>query len=182
VTVAFDLSEVAARLARVQPRPGHLDVLNLGTGLIVFGDPERVTVRGGGRWTFTCPECLCPVVADLDDLDGATMLHLAATPSAAHRVEANPAPDGGATLMLVHLRVKIPKQQQSQLAPVSPPTDAQLQVLRLAADGLTNAEIAARLGRSTDTVRTHMQKIRERFGVRSATQAVAVAFRRGWLT
>jgi DNA-binding NarL/FixJ family response regulator len=45
------------------------------------------------------------------------------------------------------------------------------QVLRLLADGRTNREIAAALGLSTETVKTHVSSILEKLDVKSRHQA-----------
>ena len=55
-------------------------------------------------------------------------------------------------------------------------TRRQWQVLRLAADGHTNAQIARRLGVSEGTVRIHLQNIYARLQVPNRTAAVARAF------
>lgn len=52
-------------------------------------------------------------------------------------------------------------------------------VLALAADGLTSIEIAARLGCSERTVKTSLQAVVDRFGLRNRTHAVAYALRTG---
>jgi DNA-binding CsgD family transcriptional regulator len=52
-------------------------------------------------------------------------------------------------------------------------TDRQHDVLRLVADGATNAEIAQRLGLSVRTVDHHMSAILGRLGVGTRTEAVA---------
>jgi len=50
-------------------------------------------------------------------------------------------------------------------------------VLRLLAQGLTQDEIAARLGISPKTVSTHIEHVLRKLGVHSRAQAVALAFR-----
>lgn len=55
------------------------------------------------------------------------------------------------------------------------------QVLGLLADGLGNKQIAARLGISTNTVKTHLELLFDKLGVSSRTEAVATAARRGLL-
>ncbi len=67
-------------------------------------------------------------------------------------------------------------------APVSPAissrlTKRELEVLGLLADGLTQAEIASKLVISQKTVGSHIERILSKLGVRSRTQAVALAFR-----
>jgi DNA-binding NarL/FixJ family response regulator len=56
-------------------------------------------------------------------------------------------------------------------------TKRELEVLRLLADGLTQAEIASKLVISQKTVGSHIERILSKLGVRSRTQAVALAFR-----
>ena len=56
------------------------------------------------------------------------------------------------------------------------------EVLTLAAQGLTNKEIAYRLGISDRTVQFHMNSIFNKTGTNSRTEAVALALRHGWLT
>ncbi len=56
----------------------------------------------------------------------------------------------------------------------------ELQILRLAAGGMTNKQIAAQLSISTATVRTHMDNIFRRLDVKSRTEAVSQAFRLGF--
>jgi DNA-binding CsgD family transcriptional regulator len=55
-------------------------------------------------------------------------------------------------------------------------TPRQTGLLRLVADGHTNAQIARRLGLSEGTVRTHLEHIYERLQVSSRTAAVLRAF------
>jgi DNA-binding NarL/FixJ family response regulator len=58
----------------------------------------------------------------------------------------------------------------------------EFQVLSLAADGLTNKEIAFRLGISERTVQFHVNSIFNKTDTNSRTEAVALALRKGWLT
>ena len=58
-------------------------------------------------------------------------------------------------------------------------TPRELEVLRLLADGLTQADIAERLVISPKTVATHIQHVLEKLGVHSRAQAVAAAHRYG---
>jgi DNA-binding CsgD family transcriptional regulator len=55
------------------------------------------------------------------------------------------------------------------------------QVLALLADGLGNKQIAARLGISPNTVKTHLEIVFEKLGVSSRAEAVTAAFKRGLL-
>lgn len=55
------------------------------------------------------------------------------------------------------------------------------QVLSLAADGLTNKEIAHRLGISERTVQFHINSVFNKTTTNSRTEAVALALRNGWI-
>jgi two-component system NarL family response regulator len=58
-------------------------------------------------------------------------------------------------------------------------TPRELATLRLMADGKANKEIAAALGISDRTVKTHLGHLFEKLGVASRTEAIKVATRRG---
>jgi len=60
-------------------------------------------------------------------------------------------------------------------------TNREREILALLADGLGNKQIATRLGISTNTVKTHLELLFEKIGVRSRAEAVAVGVRRGML-
>ena len=57
-------------------------------------------------------------------------------------------------------------------------TDRELDVLALVAQGLTNRQISSRLFIAPATVRTHLEHIYDKLGVRSRAGAVSAAFRR----
>ena len=56
-------------------------------------------------------------------------------------------------------------------------TDRELEVLRLAADGLTNRQIGRRLGISENTVKNHIRNILEKLHLHSRMEAVLYAVR-----
>lgn len=61
-------------------------------------------------------------------------------------------------------------------------TERELDVLRLAAQGLSNREIADQLIVSPRTVQSHMANIFGKLNVGSRTEAVMVGLKRGWIT
>ncbi|HHS97283.1 MAG TPA: response regulator transcription factor [Chloroflexi bacterium] len=61
-------------------------------------------------------------------------------------------------------------------------TAREMEVLRLAAKGMTNREIADRLHISVRTVQVHLSNIFSKLEVGSRTEAVLYALRKGWLT
>ncbi|WP_137992864.1 response regulator transcription factor [Streptomyces vilmorinianum] len=58
-------------------------------------------------------------------------------------------------------------------------TERESEVLTLVADGLSNQEIAGRLGISTATVKTHINNLFAKTGVRDRAQAVRYAYQHG---
>jgi DNA-binding NarL/FixJ family response regulator len=60
-------------------------------------------------------------------------------------------------------------------------TERELDVLRLAARGLTNRAIGHALGISHRTVQGHLQSVYGKLDVNSRTEAVTEALRRGWI-
>lgn len=60
-------------------------------------------------------------------------------------------------------------------------TDRELDVLRLAACGLSNADIAGRLSISLRTVQAHLTQVFNKLGAGSRTEAVIAGLRRGML-
>lgn len=61
-------------------------------------------------------------------------------------------------------------------------TDREAEVLRLMTEGLTNAEIAARMAVGAATVKSHVASVLGKLGVRDRTQAVIAAYEQGFVT
>lgn len=60
-------------------------------------------------------------------------------------------------------------------------TNREMQVLKLAAKGMTNREIANALTISVRTVQVHLSNVFSKLGVGSRIEAVLYALRKGWL-
>ncbi|MEU9620139.1 MULTISPECIES: response regulator transcription factor [unclassified Streptomyces] len=63
----------------------------------------------------------------------------------------------------------------------NPLTDRERDVLRAAADGSTNAEVAAALHLSQGTVRNYLSTAIQKLAVRNRAEAVRIAREKGWL-
>ena len=84
------------------------------------------------------------------------------------------------TRRLVERFVEAP-QPQGLPAQLTSLTERELDVLRLIARGLSNAEIAAELVVAETTVKTHVARVLTKLGVRDRVQAVVVAYRTGFV-
>ena len=83
------------------------------------------------------------------------------------------------TRRLLEQFVSRPKPGARTPAPLAHLTDREIEVLRLVARGLANAEIATALHLSQATVKTHMTKILGKLGVRDRAQAVVISYESG---
>lgn len=63
----------------------------------------------------------------------------------------------------------------------NPLTERELDVLRLAAQGLSSAEIASHLFLSVRTVRNYMSRVIGKIGARNRVDAIRIAYGSGWL-
>lgn len=71
--------------------------------------------------------------------------------------------------------------QPSELAQLAELSERELEILRLAAKGLSNQDIAGKLFLSRRTVQAHLGNIFRKMDVGSRTEAVLQALRKGWL-
>jgi DNA-binding NarL/FixJ family response regulator len=85
-------------------------------------------------------------------------------------------PPSIASVVVRHLRGETPPVPESDL------TGREMEVLQLVAQGLSNHQIARRLGLSVRTVEAHLTHVYVKLDVRSRTEAALLAQREGWLT
>ena len=78
--------------------------------------------------------------------------------------------------------VSLAESLQPQETTEHPFSPREHEVLSLAAQGLTNKEIAYRLGISERTVQFHINSIFNKTTTNSRTEAVALALRHGWIS
>ena len=77
-----------------------------------------------------------------------------------------------------HLKVKAIKTDEESAA--STLTEREMEVLKLAAKGVSNRDIAEQLFVSTRTVQTHLSNIFKKLEVASRTEAILYGLKRGW--
>ncbi len=65
--------------------------------------------------------------------------------------------------------------------PRIPLTPRETEVLELVANGLSNGEVAGRIGRTEGTVKVHLKNILQKLGANDRTEAVTTALRRGFI-
>jgi DNA-binding NarL/FixJ family response regulator len=73
------------------------------------------------------------------------------------------------------------KSVETSLDPYEALTDREREVLQLAAEGLSNPEIASRLSISPRTVETHRANLMRKLGLKTQTDLIRYALRRGIL-
>jgi DNA-binding NarL/FixJ family response regulator len=99
-------------------------------------------------------------------------------------IDAIHAISGGDVVLQGAIAAKVIKgrvAERERLLPGPGLTDRELEVLRLAAAGLRNKEIAERLGVSLRTVEGHLSHMFSKLGVNSRTEAIVHAAATGWL-
>ncbi len=79
-------------------------------------------------------------------------------------------------------RLKSPENKPGREKPATDLSEREMQVLKLAARGLSNRDIANELVISLRTVQGHLGSIFNKLGVGSRTEAIFQAAKRGWLS
>jgi NarL family two-component system response regulator LiaR len=74
-----------------------------------------------------------------------------------------------------------PANSRTEAQATEPLSERELDVLKLAAKGISNKDIAEQLFLSPRTVQVHLGHIFTKLGVASRTEAVLYGLRRGWL-
>ena len=87
--------------------------------------------------------------------------------------------DPAVTLRVIAASAKSPAPDPASAARLASLTTRETDVLRLVAEGLTNAEIAAALYLGEATVKTYLSRMLTKLDLRDRVQAVAFAFRSG---
>jgi two-component system, NarL family, response regulator LiaR len=79
-------------------------------------------------------------------------------------------------------RLRSPVEEQAAQTAGEVLSDRETEVLRLAAQGMSNMEIADSLTLSVRTVQTHLRSIFNKLGVGSRSEAIVFGLKKGWLT
>jgi NarL family two-component system response regulator LiaR len=75
-----------------------------------------------------------------------------------------------------------PTERRGEESTLEQLTERELEVLKLAAKGMTNRQIASKLTLSIHTVQAHLSNVFGKLGVGSRTEAVLHGLREGWFT
>jgi DNA-binding NarL/FixJ family response regulator len=176
---AGDGAEAVSLVRRLQPDVVCLDVRMPGidgiraTELLVAMDPA--------------PKVLVVTTFDADDyvygaLEAGAAGFLLKRASAEELVAAiRTVASGDSLLFPASVRALAVRRRRQGRYAGEPLTPREVEVLTGMADGLTNAEIAARLVLGVETVRTHVAAVLRKLGARDRTQAVVTAYGTGLL-
>jgi NarL family two-component system response regulator LiaR len=87
-----------------------------------------------------------------------------------------------AVLRKMMTRLKTPAPAPDQVQALSPLSERELEVLKVAAKGMSNRDIAGELFISERTVQAHMRSIFNKLGVGSRSEAILYGLKRGWFS
>ena len=87
-----------------------------------------------------------------------------------------------AVLRKMMTRLKTPAPAPAQVDTLSPLSERELEVLKVAAKGMSNRDIAGELFISERTVQAHMRSIFNKLGVGSRSEAILHGLKRGWFS
>lgn len=82
--------------------------------------------------------------------------------------------------LLAHLKSQPAKPAEPY--PLDPLSEREMEVLKMAAKGISNKDIGEAIFISVRTVQAHMRSIFNKLGVGSRTEAIVCGLRRGWFT
>ena len=189
VAEASDGHEALQRVAEVKPdvvlmdiRMPELDGIEATRRLMANADPEQPT-RVLMLTTFDLNEYVYEALRA-----GASGFLLKDVPAEQLAAGIRVVAQGEALLAPTITRRLIEEFAQARPEPLSPPaafdelTPRELEVQRLIARGLSNAEIAEELVVSETTVKTHVARLLMKLGLRDRVQAVVLAYESGVVT
>jgi DNA-binding NarL/FixJ family response regulator len=172
-----DLSRVRRQLSRHQPEVVILDeaLLDLASTLRVELPTAKQLVVVDRLDDSTLLSCVLAEVA------GCVSRHRAPAelPAAVRRVHDGETLYPAATLARLLAQAPVAARPPPRVS--SPLARREREILQLLAAGLTTQQVAARLGISTHTVRTHFKKIATKLATRSKLDAVIRALKAGWI-
>ncbi|MFF6772292.1 response regulator [Streptomyces sp. NPDC012637] len=145
------------------------------------GDPPRVLILT----TFDLDELVYEALSAGASgflLKDVTPEHLVAAVRLVRTGDALLAPTITRRLVERHARTAPPAEAAGTHRDLAVLTARELEVLRLLARGLSNAELAGRLHLSETTVKTHVGRILAKLGLRDRVQAVVTAYETGLVT
>ncbi|MCK4316447.1 MAG: response regulator transcription factor [Anaerolineae bacterium] len=186
ITVVAEASDGAEALRLVEAHQPDVAVLDIRM-------PEVTGVEATRRIKERFPQVRVLVLTAYDDdpyvfalLQAGADGYVLKTASGDELVRAVRTVHQGGTALSPEIAAKVVRQATSHRPEgaadqVETLTTRELDVLRLAARGLTNRAIGHGLGISHRTVQGHLASIYGKLGVNSRTEAVTEALRRGWI-
>ncbi len=182
--MAGSVAEAAAAVERNRPDVALLDYqLPDGTGTEVC----RAMLAQSPETKAVFLTQFAEIAVLVEAVEAGASAFLAKTSTVAEVVEAVRAARDGETLLsatmlqtlLVHLQKARGPAPTDAPSSIEPLTARELDVLAWLARGYSNAQVAEELVLSPNTVRTHVQNILRKLGVRSKLAAVSLALRLG---